>query len=124
MTNLVLLAVATLIATEILVRLDWKGKMAEMANLARKMQKVVASKAISDHHKEKAVPAYAFRVAGKSAIVTFYFLLILVPFVLIAFVLEEGTDAGEFFGSLQAIGVMCVVSIGYFLFRTKVVPVK
>lgn len=111
MTWIVVFA-AYYLATEILLRSNVSGTVATAATAMRKSSTVFASKAIADHWKEKALPAYAGQIFGASfSLLVTLALVILPPFALVGFsVIFEGPFHAVLFAP-SGLGVGLVAGI-------------
>ncbi|WP_284165766.1 sulfotransferase [Frigidibacter sp. SD6-1] len=115
-----LVTLAAVLASEALLRLPVIGRIAEVSATAQKAGRVLKSGRISDHWKERILPAYALRIGVGS--VTFFLLLCLalLPVALLGLLYPPGLSA--WMAALlrpMAILVLCVVSLGYLWLRTR-----
>ena len=85
-----LVVVAALLASEAFLRLPIMAKIVGVSANAQKAMKVVRSSRISDHWKERILPAYALRIGLGS--VTFFLLLCaaLIPIVIAGLIYPGG----------------------------------
>jgi hypothetical protein len=117
----ILLAVAAVLASEAMLRLPLLAQAQGVIDVSRRSMHVLGSKRISDHWKERILPAYSARMAKGSIGFFLSLCAALVPVVAIGFLNPGGLEL--WFHALMrplAIGVLCVVSIGYIWLRTKV----
>ncbi len=115
-----LVVVAALLASEAFLRLPIMAKIVGVSANAQKAMKVVRSSRISDHWKERILPAYALRIGLGS--VTFFLLLCaaLIPIVIAGLIYPGGFWAwSEELLRPLVIVVLCVVSLGYIWLRSK-----
>lgn len=115
----VLVIVAALLASEAFIRLPVLAKIGEVSANAQKAMQVVRSSRISDHWKERILPAYALRIGLGS--VTFFLLLCaaLLPVLILGLLYPGGLVAwSEALLSPVAIVVLCAVSLGYMWIRS------
>lgn len=117
----VLSAVGALLASELFLRLPILKHLGTVGTVSRKSMKALGAKGVSDHWKEKVLPAYSLRLA-KAAISFFFFLaLALLPVVLVGFAWPAGLT--DWLGAIMAplvLVFLMVVSLGYIYIRTKV----
>lgn len=64
---------ASCLAAELLSRLPFERIVSSMAQCARLAGRVISSRRISDHWKERILPAYAGRMATHTLMLTLYF---------------------------------------------------
>jgi hypothetical protein len=64
---------ASCLAAELLSRLPFERTVSSMAQCAHLAGHVISSRRISDHWKERVLPAYAGRMAGHTLMLTLYF---------------------------------------------------
>ena len=75
----VLLAIATIAAVELVLRLDIAGRIRRLLTVVRKVLRVAKSNTISDHWKERAMLAYAGQMLVASLTLLTMFFLVLSP---------------------------------------------
>jgi hypothetical protein len=116
-----LLAIAAVAASELMLRLPLLPTARALVSVSRRSGKVLASKRISDHWKEKVLPAYSVRMAKAS--VGFFVLLCaaLVPVVLLGFV-HSGGIGGWMSLLMRPLSMLwlCAVSIAFIWVRFRV----
>lgn len=113
-----LLILAAVLAGEVLWRLPLLAQLRAVVAAARKSAHVLASSKVSDHWKERVLPAYAWRIGRGS--VRFFALLCLglMPVVLIGLAFPGGLAAwGAALMRPAAIAVLCAVSLIYLWLR-------
>lgn len=112
---------AGVLASEAFLRLPLIPAIRSVTRTAQKSGKVLSSKRISDHWKERVLPRYSL-VIGRGSILFFLLLcLALLPVALLGLIYPGG--AGAWFAALLrpvVILVLCVVSIGYIMLRTRI----
>lgn len=113
-----------ILVSEAFFRLPLFPVVRRVTATAQKSGKVLASKRISDHWKEKVLPSYAW-IIGKGSIQFIAMLLLaLTPVAVLGLIYPGGFSAWEEV-LLQplAIVVLCVVSVGHIWLRLKVARV-
>lgn len=115
-----LVAVAAVIASEAFVRLPVLDRIRRVSALSARAGRVLRSGRISDHWKERILPAYAVRIAG-SAILFFGLLCAaLLPVLLIGLLYPPGLAAwGAALMRPLAIVVLMALSFAYLWLRVK-----
>ena len=111
---------AGVLASEAFLRLPLISTIKRVTETARKSSRVLVSKRISDHWKERVLPRYSL-VIGTGSVRFFLMLcLALLPVALLGLVYPGGLVAwGEALLRPLVILVLCVVSIGYILLRVR-----
>ena len=120
MKDSVLIALATIIASEISLHMPWRNKITILKILLVKISKLLRSPSISDHFKEKLVPFYSFQLAMTSGLLASYLILIFLPY-LIGSIFSG--DFESFVSSLVSswnIGLMLLVAFSYLFLRLKI----
>lgn len=79
-----LLAIATIAAVELVLRVDIAGTIRRLLTVVRKVLRVMKSDAISDHWKERAMLAYSGRMFSASLLLLAMLLLAVSPFAILA----------------------------------------
>lgn len=79
-----LLAVATIAAVELVLRLDIADTIRRLLAVVRKVLRIMQSDAISDHWKERAMLAYSGRMFSASLLLLAMLLLVVSPFAILA----------------------------------------
>jgi len=114
------LILAAVLASELLLRLPLPETIRRANGAARKSARLLQSRRISDHWKEKMLPAYAMTIAANSLLFFALLCVVVLPVVLIGF-----SDPGGMGGWLAAlvqpvnIAVLCAVSILYVILRSR-----
>lgn len=80
----VLLAVATIAAVELVLRLDIADTVRRLLAVVRKVLRIMQSDAISDHWKERAMLAYSGQMFSASMTMLAMLLLVVSPFATLA----------------------------------------
>lgn len=113
-----LVILAAVLASEVLWRLPLVAQVRALTTVARKSAHVLASKRISDHWKERVLPAYAWRI-GQGSVRFFAMLCLgLVPVVLVGLAFPGGLAAwGAALMRPAAVAVLCAVSVIYLWLR-------
>jgi hypothetical protein len=120
----VLLALAAVLASEAMLRLPLIAQAKSVADVSRRSMHVLRARRISDHWKERVLPAYSLRMAKGSIGFFISLCLALLPVALLGFVAPGGVDA--WFDMLLRplpMLVLCLVSIGYIWLRLKLTRV-
>ena len=118
--DIILLTVAAVAASELILHLPLMQQVHGLNRASRSSARVIASKRISDHWKERVLPAYSGRMARHS--ITFFVLLCvaLAPVALLGFLAPGGFEAWlELLMTPLAIILLCGVSIAYIFLRLK-----
>lgn len=112
---------AGVLASEAFLRLPLLPVIRKVTTTAQKSGRVLKSKRISDHWKERILPSYSW-VIGKGSIQFFLMLMLaLAPVALLGLAFPGGMAAwGEALLRPSVIGALCVVSILYIWIRLKV----
>lgn len=79
-----LLAIATIAAVELVLRLDVAGTIRRLLAVVRKVLRIMKSDTISDHWKERAMLAYSGQMFSASLMLLAMLLLALAPFAVLA----------------------------------------
>ncbi len=115
-----LVALAGVLASEAMLRLPLIATIKGVVKVSQKSMRLLQSKRISDHWKERVLPAYSLRMAKGS--VGFFLLLCagLLPVVLVGLAYPGGLAAwAEVLLRPLVILALCVVSLGYIWLRVK-----
>ncbi len=121
MILLIAVAVATIIACEIALRLPLARVLQTLTGSAKKVMHVIGSSQISDTWKEKTVPAYAGRIMIASLSLFGCLLAIAIPVVIIA-ALATGSLAEGSAALMRPLILleMIVIGAGYIWLKAKV----
>ncbi len=116
----VYLLAAAVLASEAMLRLPLIAQIRRVAAAARKSGKVVRSPQISDHWKERILPAYSW-VIGKGSVMFFAMLcLALAPVALLGLMFPGGMAAwGDALLQPAAIAGLFAISAAYVWLRLK-----
>lgn len=117
----ILSAIGAIAASELFLRLPIMQHLATVGAVSRKSMKVLGAKRVSDHWKEKVLPAYSLRLAKGAVLFFFFLVLALLPVVIVGFAWPAGLS--DWMGAIMAPMVLLflmVVSLGYIFVRTKV----
>jgi hypothetical protein len=118
----ILVALAGILASEAMLRLPLIRTAKGLAVVSQKSMHVLASKKISDHWKERILPAYSLRMAKNSVGFFLFLCLALLPVVLVGLAFPGGLAAWtETLLRPLVILVLCAVSIAYIWLRVKLV---
>ena len=114
--------VAAVLASEAFLRLPLLPVIRRVAETARKSGRVLASKRISDHWKERVLPRYSW-IIGSGSVQFFAFLMLaLAPVAVLGLVFPGGF--GAWASALMrpaVIAALCLVSIAYVWLRLRVI---
>jgi nitrate reductase NapE component len=117
----VLVVLAAVMASEAMLRLPLIPRIRSVIDVSQKSVRVLGSKRISDHWKERVLPSYS-KVMARDSIAFFLFLcMALLPVVALGLVFPGGVAA--WLAALMrplVIGVLCLVSVAYIWLRLKV----
>lgn len=116
----ILLVIAAIIASELLLRLPVLEQASGLGKIAKKSATTLSSKRISDHWKERALPAYSARMAGRSILFFILLCCAVAPVALIGLAAPGGTVRWlELLMTPVAIALLCGVSIAYIVLRAR-----
>lgn len=115
--------VVCLCGVELLIRAPLFETVATLARYAGKSSRVIASRHISDHWKEKVLPAYSQKVFLGSLQLLVIFALLFAVLGAVALGLDylflSGTATLDFLASWQGILYATAVSVGYYYARRR-----
>lgn len=113
---------ASCLAAELFLRLPFEPVVSRMARCGARASRVVSSRRISDHWKEKVMPGYAMRMGRCTLTLALYFALlaVLVGGVLLA-AEAIAPDAARLLTSAPGLAASFVVAIVYYLVRRRLV---
>lgn len=115
-----LVIVAAVLASEALLRLPVMAKIKGVSDASQKAMRVLKSARISDHWKERVLPAYAKRIGFGSVAFFAMLCLGLLPVLVAGLIYPEGLVAwAEALMRPLVILVLCVVSLGYIWIRLR-----
>jgi hypothetical protein len=116
----VLLGAAAVAASELIVRLPVLPQAQGLSAATRKSLATISSKRISDHWKERALPAYSARMMRCSLLFFVLLCLAVAPVAVIGFAAPGGLRQWlELLIAPSAIALLCGISIGYIVLRTR-----
>ncbi len=119
-----LVALAGVLASEAMLHLPLLHMFRGILDVSRKSMRTLRSKRISDHWKERVLPAYSLRMAKNS--VGFFVMLCaaLLPVAVVGLAFPGGLAAWSVFLMRPVvILVLCAVSLGYLWVRVKLIRV-
>ena len=119
-----LIALSAVLASEAMLRLPLLAQARCVIEVSRKSMRLLASKRISDHWKERILPAYSLRMAKGSIGFFLSLCAALLPVVLLGLIAPGGLHA--WFAALLsplAILALCLISAAYIWIRVKVIRV-
>ena len=114
MTDYAYLVLSCLFSVEIFTRLKFKHHSISILRNTIKVFKIILSSNISDHWKEKMVPAYALIILRKSLIIMGILLLIILVFSFFIFI---SNNFLSLLFSLIGIVISFLISFTYYKFR-------
>lgn len=120
MRDVVLLLIAAALASELLLRLPLTAQVRHLLAATRKSAATIRSSRISDHWKERALPAYSLRMGMHS--VLFFLLLCVVASPVVAMGLAASDGMDRWLGLLtrpRAIALLCAGSMLYIVARVR-----
>lgn len=94
MIQLLLVAAATVVTCEIVLRCPLPRHLAKMAVYARKAAALVRSGQVSDHWKERILPTYAGRIMAASLGLLFWLCVVALPLIGVAVLVKGSLAAG------------------------------
>lgn len=116
------LAVGTVLACEIALRLHPERSLATLGRTAGRSMAVLRSSAISDGWKEKVLPAYAGRIMKASLSLLGCLVLIIAPLIAIAaLVMGSLSEGGAVLMRPPVLALMIAVGAAYVLIRRKAI---
>jgi len=120
-----LVILAAILASEALWRLPLMARVRDVTAASRKAGRVLASKRISDHWKERVLPAYAWRI-GRGSVGFFVLLCLgLLPAALPGLLLPGGLTAWAAVLMRPAvIALLCAASLGYLWMRLRLTDAR
>ena len=115
-----------LVVAELLFRLPLARSVKTIAGFASKARRTVASKTISDHWKERILPAYAMRMGVASLAAFGWLLLAFSPFLFLGILWPQGGLSGltTLLLEWQIAGALTALCGGYALFRNRIARSK
>ncbi len=115
-----LVLIGAALASEAFLRLPLMGQIQRVLDTVPRVSRVLKSARISDHWKERVLPAYALRM-GKASVLFFLLLCLAVLPLLAMGLIYSGGLMGwlEFLMRPLVIGALCVASIGYMAVRSR-----
>lgn len=118
--NWVLLILAAAVACELFLKLPLMATIRRATGTAAKAQKLLGSKRISDHWKERMLPVYAGKIAG-SSLKFFAYLCVVLAAVVLFGLMATGGMAGwiGFLARPLVILALCLLSIPYMVVRSR-----
>ena len=117
-----LVALAAVLASEAMLRLPLVAQARGVIDVSGRSMHVLRSKRISDHWKERVLPAYSARMAKGSVGFLLSLVAALVPVALIGLALPGGLAAWlHELLRLPVILALCAVSVGYIWLRHRLV---
>ncbi|MEM6823831.1 MAG: hypothetical protein AAF566_01860 [Pseudomonadota bacterium] len=121
MIALAAIAVATIAACEIALRSPLVRSLGQLTGTSRKAASVVSSGRVSDHWKERVLPAYALRIFSSSLWLLGCLLALAAPVVVAASLLTGSLAAGSaYLVTALPLLVMLFVGVGWIWLRRRV----
>ncbi len=122
MTVYVTALIICITAVELFTRAPLKETIADLLQYAKNSRRVISSNYISDHWKEKVLPAYSKKLAQSSFKIFFIFGIVLAVLLVLSKVLDylflSGESTIEYLSTMSGILFATIVSIGYYYVRT------
>lgn len=119
-----LLCIAAVAASEALLRLPVMQQAHGLSQVARKSVATISSKRISDHWKERILPAYSGRMARCSILFFVLLCLAVAPVALVGLAATGGLAQWlELLMTPTAIVLLCGISLAYIYLRIKIMHV-
>lgn len=111
---------AAIAASETLLHLPFAATLRQMVRNAGRARQVLASRRISDHWKERAIPAYALRMGLASLRFLGLLAVVAVAAVVPGLAYPQGPAAWiDHLAGPASIGLLCLVSLAYLWLRTR-----
>lgn len=115
-----LVALAAVLASEAMLRLPLLSQARSVIDVSSRSMRVLRSKRVSDHWKERILPAYSKRMAIGSIGFFLSLCLALLPVAMLGVVAPGGFDVWlHHLLRPSAIAVLCAVSLAYIWLRLK-----
>ncbi|MBT0667852.1 hypothetical protein HT136_05665 [Novosphingobium profundi] len=119
--NLLLMIVLCTVVCELFLRLPIAQACTRLTGVGRSASRVLLSRRISDHWKERVMPVLALRMGAGTAVLAGWFLIVLAAITAIC----AGADLispgfSTLLTSALGIALSCGVSVGYLLVRQAV----
>ena len=122
--SLVIVAVSTVIAIELFLRLPFWTSIQLILRTSRKASSIVSSRHISEHWKEKVLLHYSWIIAGQSLrLAAMFFLIILVVVSFAAgsdFLLKPPQPSLQVVAGWRGLVVASIVSVVYWALRQRI----
>ena len=117
--KILLAGLCGLLVAELLLRVPLVKSVRDVTQVMQKAIRTLASKEISDHWKERVLPAYALRMGLGSVMAFGWLLIVFLPFLLLGLIWPDGGLAGlsAFLLDWRAILGLTVLCIGYVWLR-------
>ena len=113
---------ASCLAAELFARLPFEPVVSRMAQCGARASRIVSSRRISDHWKEKVMPSYAMRMGRYTLTLALYFALLAVLVGGVLFAAEAmAPDAARLLTSAVGLAASFVVATAYYLMRRRLV---
>lgn len=111
---------ASCLVAELFARLPFGPVVSRMARCGAQASRIVASRRISDHWKEKVMPGYAMRMGRHTLTLALYFVLLAALAGAVLFAAEAvAPDAARLLTSAAGLAVSFVVALVYYLLRRR-----
>jgi len=120
MANYLLLIIAAIAASELLLRLPVLHQVQKITSVTRKSAATIRSNRISDHWKERVLPAYSLHMGGCSILFFLLLCMVALPVILAGFVAPDGMERWlSMLLQPVPILILCASSLLYILARTR-----
>ena len=108
------------LAAELFSRLPFEPTVSRMARCGARAGRIISSRRISDHWKERVLPRYALRMAGHTLALTLCFAVLVVVAGGVLFAADAiAPDAGRFLGSAKGLAVTFAIATAYYVLRRR-----
>ena len=113
---------ASCLAAELFARLPFEPVVSRMARCGARAARIVSSRRISDHWKEKVMPSYAMRMGRHTLTLALYFTLLAALVGVVLFAAEAiAPEAARLLTSAAGLAASFVVAIIYYLLGRRLV---
>lgn len=116
---LLVIAVSCL-AAELFSRLPFERTVSRMARCGGRASRIISSRRVSDHWKERILPSYALRMARHTLTLTLYFAVLAAAIAAVLFAADAiAPDAERFLTSAKGLAATFLVATAYYLLRRR-----
>lgn len=108
------------LAAELFARLPFEFVVSRMARCGARASRIISSRRISDHWKEKVMPRYAMRMGRDTLTLALYFAALALVAGGVLFAAEAvAPEAARLLTSARGLAAAFLVAIGYYLLRRR-----